>query len=86
MRSIIFETKIKKWAIRVYERQYKTDKWIAGDVVGEWIGDSFIKYDRTDKGGTVAYDFPERLPKYLKDKVKSVLNMLQKAEERAGKK
>ena len=65
---------------------YETDAWVAGDVVGEWYGDSFIKYDRTDKNGTVAFDFPERLPKYLKEKVKSVLNMLQKAEEKAGKK
>ena len=86
MRNIIFETRIKKWMIRVYERQYKTDKWIAGDVVGEWFGDSFIKYDRTDINGIVAYDFPERLPKYLKQKVKSVLNAIQKAEEKAAKK
>ena len=78
MRKIIFETRIKKWTIRVYGRQYKTDNWVAGDVVGEWSGDSFIKYDRTDKNGVVAYDFPERLPKYLKVKVKAVLNRLQK--------
>lgn len=86
MRKIIFETRIKKWTVRVYASQYKTDKWVAGDVIGEWSGDSFIKYDRTDRDGVVAYDFPERLPKYLKDKVKSVLNMLQKEEEKAAKK
>lgn len=86
MRSIIFETRIKKWNIRVYASQRGTDKWVAGDVVGEWSSDSFIKYDRTDRDGVVAYDFPERLPKYLKNKVKSVLNMLQKEEEKAAKK
>ena len=81
MRSIIFETRIKKWTVRVYGRQYEADNWVAGDVVGEWSGDSFIKYDRAEKNGVVAYDFPERLPKYLKQKVKSVLNMLQKEGE-----
>ena len=86
MRAIVFETRIKKWNIRVYASQYKTDRWAAGDVIGEWTGDSFIKYDRTDRDGVVAYDYPERLPKYLKDKVKAVLNKLQKAEEKAVKK
>ena len=85
MRNIIFETKIKKWTIQVCE-SYKGETYAVGYVVGEWIGDSFIKYDRTDRDGTVAYDFPERLPKYLKQKVKSVLNMMQKAEEKAAKK
>ena len=82
MRNIIFETKIKKWTIQVCE-SYKGDTYVVGYVVGEWYGDSFIKYDRTDKDGTVAYDFPERLPKYLKQKVKSVLNMLQKSGRKA---
>ena len=78
MRSIIFQARIKKWTVMVYARQYETDNFVTGDVVGEWSGDSFIKYDMEDKNGTVAYNFPERLPKYLKQKVKAVLNKLQK--------
>ena len=85
MRSIIFETKIKKWTIQVCEPP-KGELYASGYVVGEWSGDSFIKYDRTDRNGVVAYDFPERLPKYLKQKVRTILNALQKAEEKAEKK
>ena len=64
--ELILTEKIKRWTITIYKGY---DNVLFGHVIGDWYADSFIKYDKTDKTGTIAYDFPERLPKYLKNKV-----------------
>ena len=64
--KLVLTEKIKHWTITIYEGY---DNVLFGYVTGDWYADSFIKYDKTDKNGAIAYDFPERLPKYLKNKV-----------------
>ena len=64
--ELILTEKIKHWTITIYKG---CDNVLCGYVTGDWYADSFIKYDKTDKKGVIAYDFPERLPKYLKNKV-----------------
>lgn len=66
------------WDIKIYRQNDAEDNVLTGTVTSDWKSDSFIKYDCTDRNGEIAYDFPERLPKSLKEKVKKMCNRYQK--------
>lgn len=72
------EIKVKNWVIKIEELRSESQAWASGYVIGLHYADSFIKYNRKDKDSAIAYDFPARVPKYVKEKVRVELNKLAK--------
>jgi hypothetical protein len=55
---------------------------ISGVLFGQVNGYPFIKYDRYDPKGNVAYDWPEKIPNTIKNLVKRKLNAYMRTEVR----
>lgn len=54
----------KEWHISAYENQAKSCRLTDG---------SYVQYPVIHDGGGIAYDWPELVPKYIKEKVKIYL-------------
>ena len=65
----------KNWEIEIYQGRGLFEGF-SGFVTSDFHCDHFIKYDSNKKNALVAYDFPERVPKYIKEKVRKELNSL----------
>ena len=82
MRTIIKDVVCKNWRIEVVEESPHNTNSITGWLTIEegctrfGSSQSFIKYDRGEKDGRIAYDFPEVLPKYVREKLRVILNKM----------
>ena len=56
----------------------KHNKFISGYIIGKYRNACFIKYDKHIKNSKIAYDYPEILPKYVKNKLRIELNKIYK--------
>lgn len=65
------------WKIEIRDDYLKNcNPFVSGYIIGKYRNDSFIKYDKNIKNGKIAYDYPEILPKYVKDRLRKELNKL----------
>ena len=63
--------KNKNWEITI--KSSGLSGWIIGDFMGKYgVGDNWVLYN----DGNVGYDFPERIPKYIKAELKKGLRRL----------
>lgn len=80
MNVILINKRIKineYWTIEIRDDYTRSDiNWISGYLMGKWFNDSFIKYDKNIKNGKIAYDRPEVIPAYVKDRLRRELNRL----------
>ena len=65
----------KNWEIEIHQGRGLFEGF-SGFVISDFYCDHFIKYDSNKKNARVAYDFPEKVPQYIKEKVRKELNSL----------
>ncbi|MDD3140465.1 MAG: hypothetical protein PHX08_16040 [Lachnospiraceae bacterium] len=66
------EIKLNGWKIEIKDNE--SFNFISGYITGQVNGYTFIKYDKHIKNGKIAYDFPECIPKYVKNRLRIELN------------
>lgn len=71
-RKLIWESPNKKWKINkvIHPRTYR----VRVEITDDWfISELPIYYDHN---GQIVYDYPERIPKYIREKAESIIHKM----------